>query len=92
MLTLRIRSILCENTRQIVNAANRSQVLMRYAGQQHVCHFVLLFCLSELDLGRDVSECHDLACDVVEHQLLLHDLNCLLRCTFLVQRDVNHFV
>lgn len=65
---------------------------MSHAGYQHVSHSVLLFGLSELDLRRDVSECHDLTCYVVEQQLLLHYLNRLLRFTFLVQRDVNYVV
>ena len=85
-------SIIVQDSRQIVNAADRSQVLVRYVRNQHFCHFVLLLGLSQLDLLSDVSECHHLTTHVVKRQLLQSCLNRLLGSAVLTQREFHNVV
>jgi hypothetical protein len=65
---------------------------MRDARDQYVCQFVLLFHLPQLDLRSDVSECHNLAGNVIERQLLLSDLDRLIWRILLCESQFDYLV
>lgn len=65
---------------------------MCHARNHQFRHFLLLFNLSKLDLGCDVSESHHLAFDVVKEEFLLSNLDCFEIRLILAHCNVEHFV